>query len=189
MKICSQLCLGRLTCVLGAMCLSVSLQARVSLANGTLGVAPEAAPDITCSPSPCRLPNVQVSSGSKTSTAPINIAANPNNPQQMITGVSEGSCPANGGAYSTNDGGVTWTRSCLPLLDRIDVDGVPSLFYDNNGVVHALTALFNQDDGPVEVYETHSSDNGITWSSLTLAVPDSGTASVSELQVMPLSEE
>ena len=176
MNIRSRLCLGLLTCFLGATCPPVSLQAQVSLASGAGAVAPEAAPGITCSPAPCRLPNIQVSNGSNTGTAPINIAANPNNPQQMITGVSDGSCPASGGAYSTNDGGATWTRSCLPLLDPIDVDSVPSLFYDNNGVVHAITALFNQDDGPVEVYETHSSDNGITWSSLTLAVPDSGLA-------------
>jgi hypothetical protein len=181
--ICSRFCLSLLTCVF-ATCVPVSLQGHLSPTGGAQAVASEVAPGITCSPSPCRLPNIQVSNGSNTNTAPVNIAVNSHNPQQMIMGVSDGRCPASGGAYSTNDGGVTWTRSCLPLLDPIDVDGVPSLFYDNQGVVHALTTLFNMDDGPVEVYETHSSDNGITWSSLTLAVPEFGLAAPMDSSVV-----
>src|SRR5229473_7882515 len=134
------------------------------------GSATASLPEVTCSPTPCRLPNVRISRGLIYGTA-ANLAINPGNPLQMILGVNDGRCPAFAAAYSTSDGGSTWTKSCLPQLDPIYADGTPVLVYDNNGMVHALTTLFNLDDGEDPSYETHSTDNGLTWSALNLAVP------------------
>jgi hypothetical protein len=46
------------------------------------------------------------------------------------------------------------------------------LAYGNDGVVHAITTLANFDDGEDPTCETHSSDNGRTWSALTPAAPN-----------------
>lgn len=162
-------CLGVSSFVLSVICFCAALPAQVSLKTATLGASSEIQPNLTCGPTPCRLPNVQVSKGSKTKVTSANLAINPNNSLQMITGAEDTNCPSQGAAYRTNDGGTSWTKSCLPLLDPIYVDGVPQLLYDNSGVVHALVTLFNLDDGDDPTYETHSTDNGATWSPLTLA--------------------
>ena len=78
-------------------------------------------PDLTCSPAPCRLPNVRVTSGKKVSDTAPNLAINPQNPSQMILGVVDTSCASWGAAYHTNDGGMTWTKVCLPVAGSIDV--------------------------------------------------------------------
>ena len=128
---------------------------------------PQIQTELSCSPAPCHLPNLQVSQGSTTYAAASNLAINPNNPLQMIAGVEDSACSSGGATYSSGDGGTTWTKSCLPFLNGIYSDGVPAVMYDPHGIVHAVVTLFNLDCGEDPTYETHSSDNGTTWSSLT----------------------
>jgi hypothetical protein len=42
------------------------------------------------------------------------------------------------------------------------------------GAGHACTSVYDLDDGPDEVYLTHSTDNGITWGTLRRVVPAIG---------------
>ncbi len=170
MTICSRLALALLVVALVVISPVPATHAQVFTQTGIGSAGANLRDIVVCSPAPCTLPNVQVSR-SKVSATASNLATNPNNPLQMIIGVEAPGCLADGGTYSTSDGGSTWTKSCLPQLDPIYVDGTPSLVYDNHGVVHALTTLFNLDDGEDPTYESHSTDNGLTWSALTLAVP------------------
>ena len=122
--------------------------------------------DLTCSPAPCRLPNVKVSSGNKvTETAP-NLAINPQNSSEMIVGETDTSCTSWGAAYHTSDGGTTWTKTCFPTVGIIDQISSVWMLYDSSGVVHALLGTINLDCGEDILLESHSSDNGATWSSL-----------------------
>src|SRR5437764_2547978 len=123
-------------------------------------------PDLTCSPAPCRLPNVRVTSGKKVSDTAPNLAINPQNPSQMILGVVDTSCASWVAAYRTNDGGMSWTKVCLPVAGSIDVIGRAWMAYDDSGAVHALLGTSNLDCGENLILETHSSDNGATWSPL-----------------------
>lgn len=123
-------------------------------------------PDLMCSPAPCRLPNVRVTQGNKIDITAPNLAINPQNSSQMILGVEDASCNSDGASYSTNDVGSTWTKTCLPFVGTIDLISNAWMVYDNNGEVHALLGTFNEDCGENLILETHSFDNGGTWSSL-----------------------
>jgi hypothetical protein len=122
--------------------------------------------DLTCSPAPCRLPNVKVSSGNKVSETAPNLAINPQNPSEMIVGETDTSCTSWGAAYHSSDGGMTWAKTCFPTVGIIDQISSTWMGYDSGGVVHALLGTFNLDCGEDILLESHSSDNGATWSSL-----------------------
>lgn len=66
----------------------------------------------TCSPTPCALPNVQVSQGKK----PVNedpIAANPINAQQLLTGSNDYNCSSLLGFFASGNGGSSWNHTCM----------------------------------------------------------------------------
>src|SRR6266702_7871252 len=70
---------------------------------------------LTCSPTPCALPNVQASEGGQ----PVNedpIAANPSNAQQQLTGGNDFNCNSLLGFYASGDGGSSWNRTCMNTL-------------------------------------------------------------------------
>ena len=123
-------------------------------------------PAITCSPAPCRLPNVRVTQGNRISPTAPNLAINQNNPMQMIVGEEDGSCQSAGAAYHSNDGGTSWTKACLPVLDTLDSYSSLWMAYDESGVIHALMGTSNADCGENLILESHSTDNGVTWSAL-----------------------
>jgi len=86
---------------------------------------------------------------------------------QMVVGEVDGSCPSAGSAYHSNDGGTTWMKSCLPmLLDTLDDYSQLWMAYDNSGVIHALMGTSNADCGENLILESHSTDNGVTWSAV-----------------------
>jgi hypothetical protein len=123
-------------------------------------------PTLTCSPTPCRLPNARVTQGSNIDLTAPNLAINPQNHLQMILGEIDTSCTSWGAAYRTSDGGTTWAKTCFPVVGIIDQIVSAWMVYDNNGVVHALLGTTNLDCGDDILLESHSSDNGATWSSL-----------------------
>lgn len=122
---------------------------------------------LTCSPAPCRLPNVRVTSSTKVFKTAPNLAINPQNSMQMILGEIDKSCASEGAAYSSNDGGTTWTKACFPVPAQIDVFAREWMAYDNSGTVHALLGTTNLDCGDDLIFESHSSDNGVTWSPIS----------------------
>jgi Neuraminidase (sialidase) len=90
--------------------------------------------------------------------APVNedpIATNLRNPNQLLTGGNDFSCPNTLGFYASNDGGSTWTHTCFPGTNG---EGDSIVGYDLNNVAYA---------GGVEnssVFLSASTDNGQTWS-------------------------
>jgi hypothetical protein len=108
---------------------------------------------LTCSPTPCVLPNVQASGGGQ----PVNedpIATNLKNAKQLLTGGNDYNCSNIQGFYSSADGGSTWTRTCSPGSGG---DGDPIVGYDLNNVAYA-GGIQNSD-----VVLFSSTNNGQTW--------------------------
>ncbi len=122
--------------------------------------------NLTCSPAPCRLPNGRVTQGRNTTSTASNLAINAANPLQVIVGVTDPTCSSWQASYSSNDGGTTWTKTCLPFVGVIDVIVQSWMLYDSSGEVHALLHSANLDCGEDQIFESRSSDNGSTWSPL-----------------------
>lgn len=112
-------------------------------------------PDLSCSPKPCVLPNVQVSAAYFFSSQ---LALNPSNAQQLMIGDRDQSCPGTSGAsYSTSDGGASWTRSCV-LGAHPGVIYTPIISYGRDGTAYATAT-----GGDQNTYVFQSADNGATW--------------------------
>ncbi len=123
-------------------------------------------PAITCSPSPCVLPNVQASEGDQ----PVNstpIVANPNNGNDLLTGSIDDNCASNLGFFASSDRGTTWNHTCMNTLDGASAGGDPGVGYDLNNVAY-ITGINSFGSGGVVVFEK-STDNGLTWSAPTEA--------------------
>lgn len=108
---------------------------------------------LTCSPTPCALPNVQASGGGQ----PVNedpIATNLKNPKQMLSGGNDYNCSNIQGFYSSSDGGTTWTRTCSPGSGG---EGDPIVGYDLKNIAYA-GGIQNSN-----VVLFSSTDNGHTW--------------------------
>src|SRR5438128_4883636 len=91
---------------------------------------------LTCSPTPCALPNVQASEGGK----PVDedpIAANPSNAQDLLTGGNDFNCSSVLGFYASADGGSTWNRTCMNTPKGEPVGcGDPGVGYDLTGAAY-----------------------------------------------------
>jgi len=126
-------------------------------------------PNLNCSPAPCVLPNVQASG---IGTSPANetpVAVNPKNPKQLLTGSNDYNCPNIQGFYTSNDGGTTWTRTCMGNLSPGAGDGDPGVGYDLNGNAYITGIDGGTTDGSDIIFEK-STDNGATWSNPAAAV-------------------
>lgn len=116
---------------------------------------------LACNKPPCRLPNVQVSSGAM----PVNehsLAVNPRNPREMFSSGNDYNCAAIQGLYTSNDGGSTWTRKCMPVLQGYSGSGDVVGDYDRNGVLYV--AAIDASSRSVNAVVTASKNNGNTWS-------------------------
>ena len=108
---------------------------------------------LTCSPTPCALPNVQASEGGQ----PINedpVATNLKNSKQLLTGANDYNCSNIQGFFASNDGGSTWTHTCFPGSGG---DGDPIVGYDLKNVAYA-GGIQNSD-----IVLSSSTNNGQTW--------------------------
>ena len=135
-------------------------------------IAPSAAEslsqfNLTCSPTPCVLPNVQASNGTNIANEDP-IISNPRNSAQLLTGANDYSCSTTlQGFYATSDGGATWTHTCLPVLAGGFGDGDPTVAYDLNGTAYAGGIQFGS-PGQVIVVSA-STNNGTSWSAPVVA--------------------
>ena len=77
------------------------------------GQAPANATNLTCSPAPCVLPNVQASGGNGTNIVNEDpIVANPVNGNQLLTGGNDYNCTSSlQGFYASSNGGTTWNHT------------------------------------------------------------------------------
>jgi hypothetical protein len=111
------------------------------------------------------------------------VVVNPNNNLQILSGANDYSCSSIQGFYTSNDGGSTWTRTCMGLEAGSSGDGDPGVAYDLNGTAY-ISGIDAQGSGSVIAFES-STDNGKTWSKPATAVtnPLGGLADKPWLQV------
>jgi hypothetical protein len=136
---------------------------RVQLHGNGSGLA-GALPPLVCSPAPCVLPNENVSQSSVLANE-TPIVVNPRNPQQLLTGANDYACANIQGFYASNDGGSTWTRTCLGSIPGDFGEGDPGVGYD----LHNTAYISGIDANSGIVVET-SHNNGTTWSAPAVAV-------------------
>ena len=116
----------------------------------------EVNPDLTCSPAPCAFPNVNASEGTSNPVNEHPIAANPNNPLQLLTGGNDYNCGNIQGFFASGDGGTTWTRVCSPGGGG---QGDPVVAYDLNNIAYAGGIQSGR------IVDFISTDNGLHWGS------------------------
>jgi hypothetical protein len=128
-------------------------------------------PNLTCTPAPCVLPNVQASGGNGSSIANEDpIAVNPKNGQDLLTGANDYNCGSLQGFYSSSNGGTTWKSTCMNTLGGNSYgDGDPGVGYDLKGNSYISGIDGGTSDGYDIVFEK-SSNNGKTWSAPAIAV-------------------
>ncbi|HTA23762.1 MAG TPA: sialidase family protein, partial [Terriglobales bacterium] len=105
----------------------------------------------SCSPAPCVLPPTQASEGgAEVSDAPI--VADPLNPLNLLLGSFDANCPPPGiaGFHLSSDGGATWSRYCMPLINDFHgrtyvPGGDPMVGYDRNGIAYIASGYGDSD--------------------------------------------
>jgi hypothetical protein len=127
--------------------------------------------DISCSPKPCVLPNVQASAGPQ----PVNenaIAANPATGTDLVSTGNDYNCPSLQGIFTSNDSGSTWRRACMTALPGNSGLGDPVPAYDTQGRAHVV-GINSADGGSTGVIVTQRSlDQGLTFRAARQAVPN-----------------
>jgi len=127
--------------------------------------------NVTCSPAPCVLPNVNVSeSAVLANETPVIVS--PTNPSWILSGANDYACPNVQGFYASSDGGSTWTRTCMNNLSGMSGEGDPGVGYDlrGNAYISGIDAAPSLVPGVI-ILES-STDNGQTWSAPRQAVPN-----------------
>ena len=121
-------------------------------------------PDLTCSPRPCVLPNVNVSQSAVLANE-VPVVVNPRNSLQILSGANDYNCPNIQGFYASSDGGSTWTRTCLNSIAGDFGEGDPGVGYD----LHNVAYISGIDANHGIVFEK-STNNGVTWTAPKVAV-------------------
>jgi hypothetical protein len=141
--------------------------------SGTIHPVSHSAPagvhtNLTCTPAPCVLPNVQASEGG----SPVNedpIAANPVNAKNLLTGGNDYNCASLQGFFASTNGGSTWSHSCLSTLSGASGDGDPGVGFDRHGTAYITGIDTGTADGSDIVY-AKSTNGGVTFSAPAVAV-------------------
>jgi hypothetical protein len=132
------------------------------------GTNSTASPNLTCSPTPCALPNKEASGGNGTNIVNEDpIAVNPTNNKQLLSGGNDYNCSSLQGFYSSSNGGKTWKSTCMGSLSGDSGDGDPGVGYDLNG--NSYISGIDTGSNTAIVFEK-SSNNGTSWSAPAAAV-------------------
>ena len=147
--------------------------------HGQVPPYPSAAtPDFNCSPAPCVLPPTQASEGGSVVTdAPI--VSDPRNAKHMLLGGFDGNCtePSVLGFHLSTDGGSTWNRYCMPILQRGRVYWPvfdPLVGYDRNGTAYIAGDYGDSEGLGYGFVALQKSTDGIHWSRPVVALRDPG---------------
>jgi len=134
---------------------------------------------ISCSPAPCVLPPTEgsESGGNEVTDAPI--AADPLNPLNLLLGSVDANCPPPGisGFHVSTDGGTTWSRYCMPIIDDYHgltyvPGGEPMVGYDRNGTAYIASAYTDSDDEGYGLIAVQKQLTGSNWSQPVVALHD-----------------
>jgi hypothetical protein len=123
---------------------------------------------LTCTPTPCAVPNVRASEGGN----PVNetpMAANPVKAAQMLTGGNDYNCPTTQGFFASKDGGASWNRTCLGALAGTVGVGDPIVGYNTSGLAF-IGGVDEVSGTTANIALEHSTNGGGTWSGPSLAV-------------------
>ncbi len=144
---------------------------RVQLAKPGISLTDGA--QVSCSPSPCVLPNVQASGGPN----PVNedaMAVNPKNNLQLATTGNDYNCTPTlqvlQGIHTSNDGGTTWKHGCMKVLAGNQGFGDIIPGYDTKGTLFVVG--IDSPDGAATgtIVFQKSTNNGTTFSAPKKAV-------------------
>ena len=146
--------------------------------------------------------NVNPANGVENYQGEMQIAVNPNNPQQLVAGANhfyaDPNCLRPGGGstngtqalYGSTDGGATWTYRCAPW--PADINGTitspvfffgsdPALAWDSQGRAYVAYMLLNcnsaQTSCGYSIVVARTSNAGTSWQSLGTVVNHSGDSS------------
>jgi hypothetical protein len=110
------------------------------------------------------------------------VAVNPRNPLNLVAGANDyrvccdfqGIQDATGWAYSSSDGGASWTNAQLPgltaetggkgIFGKVDSAGDPAIAFGPDGTVYYANIAFSRISAASIVAVNVSHDGGLTWS-------------------------
>lgn len=119
--------------------------------------------------------------GCRTPQNETTVAVNPTNPNNVIAGANDyrvccdftGLNDATGGAYTSFDGGLTWTNQIVPGLTaetggtgnfkRVDSAGDPSMAFGPDGTAYYANLVFSRVSAASGIAVSVSHDGGLTW--------------------------
>jgi len=119
--------------------------------------------------------------GCRTPQNETTIAVDPNNPNHLVAGANDyrvccdftGLNDATGGAYTSFDGGATWTNVMVPGLTaetggqgqftKVDSAGDPAMTIGPDGTVYYANIVFSRISPASGVAVSISHDGGLTW--------------------------
>ncbi len=149
----------------------IAQRAAQAVADAAAVKADGVTPDLSCSPKPCLLPNVQASGGSQ----PVNenaITVNPVTNTDLITTGNDYNCATLQGIFASTDSGSTWSHTCMTAIAGQGGLGDVVPAYDSKGV--AYVAGINSPDGGFTgtIVVQKSTDKGLTWGTAKQAAPN-----------------
>lgn len=140
-----------------------------------------------------------VSAGSQTGCSSAqnetSIDTNPSNPLNVVAGANdyrffnarEGRNDSSGVAYTSFDGGATWTNVTLPkltfqtgatgALSDMDGAGDPAVAFGPNNTVYYANIAFSRLNGGSAITVNKSTDGGLTWSDPSIVQLDGADSS------------
>src|SRR6267143_6914137 len=123
--------------------------------------------------------DIQVSTSPLSQNEP-SIAINPSNPQQLVAGANDQLATRDWlGAYTSSDGGLTWTNGLIPMtgnLTGFQEASDPAVSFSQNGILYYSGVAFNiQRNNAVDgtVFVSKSTDGGSSFALTTIVAPGS----------------
>jgi len=133
---------------------------------------------LSCSHAPCVLPPTQASEGGNNVTD-TPITADPLNPLNLLVGSFDGNCPLPGasGFHFSSDGGDTWSRYCMPIIDDFHgldyvPGGEPMVGYDRNGTAYIADAYQDSDGIGYGLIAVEKKSTDGNWSQPLIALSE-----------------
>src|SRR6267143_6355977 len=123
--------------------------------------------------------DIQVSTSPLSQNEP-SIAINPSNPQQLVAGANDQLATRDWlGAYTSSDGGLTWTNGLIPMtgnLTAFQEASDPAVSFSQNGILYYSGVAFNiQRNNAVDgtVFVSKSTDGGSSFPLTTIVASGS----------------